>query len=478
MPNFIVSTATTTVRTIASTEAGIITAAGSIVGFFPVAVTMSGGRLIMAGTVFADDAAIDVNAGSGGFASVSIASTGIAASSADGMTLDGLGRIALSNAGLISAQNYGVTTTVRTALIDNSGDIVGQLGVGVRAIGTETFSLSNSGRITGNSVSFSGISLDNNINCDVTNGGLISGGLGMIIESTNAVLVNSGTITGASGAGIEAETTGSFKLTNTGSISGGGGGVVLTALGVCNIVNTGVISGGGAGSLSLGDGDCFVRNSGTLTNDIDLGGGVDTFFGQGGIQFFITAGAGADYVAGGAMDEYFDMGSGNDAAFGGSGDDSIEGYAGLDTLHGGQGDDSLNGVEDDDQLFGGAGDDTLIGDLGVDILRGGGGHDSLSGGAGKDSLHGNAGDDTMTGGAAVDVFIFGRGNGADEITDFANDIDKLDLRVLGYANLAALAADGDDTSLGLLFDFTSHGGGSLLVSGLTLATLTAVDVLI
>ncbi len=478
MPNFVVSTATSTVRTIASTEAGIITASGSIVGFFPVAVTMSGGRLIMAGTVFADVAAIDVNAGSGGFASVSIASTGIAASSADGLTLDGLGRVALANAGLISAQNYGVNTTVRFASIENSGDIVGQLGSGIRTTSTEILSLSNTGRITGNTISFSGIEINSNINCDVFNAGSISGNAGMNIESSSVILFNTGTISGASSVGILAEATAQFKLTNAGIINGAAGGVVLTDLGTCTIDNTGVISGGGVGSLSLGDGDSVVRNSGTLANNIDLGGGVDTFFGQGGIQFLITAGAGADYVAGGAMDEYFDMGSGNDAAFGGSGDDSIEGYEGLDTLHGGQGDDSLNGVEDDDQLFGGVGDDTLIGDLGVDTLRGGGGNDSMLGGAGKDSLHGNAGDDTMTGGAAVDVFIFGRGNGADEITDFANDIDKLDLRVLGYASLAALAADGDDTSLGLLFDFTSHGGGSLLVSGLTLATLSAVDVLI
>ncbi len=54
--------------------------------------------------------------------------------------------------------------------------------------------------------------------------------------------------------------------------------------------------------------------------------------------------------------------------------------------------------------------------------------------------------------------------------------EKLDLTAFGYASLAVLAADATNSGLGLVFDFSHGGGGSLTDAGLTLAMLSAVDV--
>lgn len=124
----------------------------------------------------------------------------------------------------------------------------------------------------------------------------------------------------------------------------------------------------------------------------------------------VYAGAGNDFVAG-----LF----GDDAIFGEAGDDVIRGDDGSDILVGGDGNDRLAGesagklagdglqpVPGDDYLDGGAGNDELLGEEGTDILIGGAGNDTLVGGPGKD------------------IYIFNKGDGADDIVDIpagAND---------------------------------------------------------
>jgi Ca2+-binding RTX toxin-like protein len=73
---------------------------------------------------------------------------------------------------------------------------------------------------------------------------------------------------------------------------------------------------------------------------------------------------------------------------------------------------------------GGAQHDLFVGDGNANTFNGGAGNDVLYGGAGNDTLAGEAGDDTLSGGAGNDVlsggvgnntYVFGRGDGQDDI---------------------------------------------------------------
>lgn len=121
------------------------------------------------------------------------------------------------------------------------------------------------------------------------------------------------------------------------------------------------------------------------------------------------AGDGDDWLAGNAL--------GNEL-WGGRGQDELSGDAGGDDLNGGQGDDLLQGGAGKDTLAGGAGNDQLRGGDGADLIRGGDGNDSISGGIGRD---------TLTGGAGADLFIFGPGFGKDQISDWQDNLDSLQL---------------------------------------------------
>lgn len=477
MTSFALSNANTAAWLLAPGEYGIVTATGSLTGAHNFAVKMTGGQMIVAGFVYGNSAAVDLTVAANGNGSINVSSTGVATSQQDGISLASLdlfsGLCVLTNSGLVSGGRSGVDVSSSVAQIENSGDIFGNTSDGISVLQTQRFYLSNTGNIWGGSIGMSVVQGDI---VNVVNGGSISGYSGMVIDNGTTIIQNSGTIAGSSDLGISSKTTGTFSLTNSGMIGGATYGLVHAGGNVV-IDNTGTIT-GVAGAMSLGNGDSFVRNSGIISGFINLEGGVDNFLGASGIQFLISAGDGNDYVGGGVSDEYIDAGAGDDYARGGAGDDSLEGYAGLDTLYGGAGDDDLNGIEDNDLLFGGAGDDVVKGDIGNDTLNGGAGEDSLSGGAGNDRLAGGSGDDTLNGAGGADVFIFAQGNGADLVPLFTDNIDKLDLRAFGYASLATLAADAHDTGLGLLFDFSSHNGGTLIVTGLTLATLSAADVLI
>ncbi|WP_265282043.1 beta strand repeat-containing protein [Verminephrobacter aporrectodeae] len=98
------------------------------------------------------------------------------------------------------------------------------------------------------------------------------------------------------------------------------------------------------------------------------------------------------------------------------------GTDGADTLTGTPGNDTLSGGAGNDDLRGLAGDDTLNGDEGNDYLEGGAGADTLDGGAGNDTLNGGNGNDT---------YVFGRGSGADSITDYDSTAGNTDCLSIG-----------------------------------------------
>ena len=166
---------------------------------------------------------------------------------------------------------------------------------------------------------------------------------------------------------------------------------------------------------------------------------------------------------------------------GGEGDDRLHGQGGADVLHGGNGRDMLTGDAGDDRLIGGGGGDWLSGGVGRDTLEGGAQMDVLLGGADNDRLTGGGGVDRLSGEAGADTFVFGRGHGADTITDFRlAEGDRLSLAsgLVGGLSAAALVSRfGTDLGSSVQLDFGN--GDRILLSGVaSLSGLAAaIDVI-
>ena len=128
--------------------------------------------------------------------------------------------------------------------------------------------------------------------------------------------------------------------------------------------------------------------------------------------------------------------------FGNKFNNTFDGDRGRDTLKGVAGDDRLRGLDGNDNLIGSSGDDILAGGDGSDRLDGGGGADGLDGGKGNDRLSGGSGRDLLIGGPGADRLVGGEdvdrfrfkavsdsrpGRSSDEIVDFKNWVDLIDL---------------------------------------------------
>lgn len=107
-----------------------------------------------------------------------------------------------------------------------------------------------------------------------------------------------------------------------------------------------------------------------------------------------------------------------------------------------------------------AGDDLLYGDAGNDYLSGGAGNDRLEGGADADVLDGGGGNDTYIGGLGSDsltdastlsneVYVWGRGEGADMLTD-AGGTDRLDVLAGVAENQVWLRKVGNNLELSVI----------------------------
>ena len=234
--------------------------------------------------------------------------------------------------------------------------------------------------------------------------------------------------------------------------------------------------------VNAGDGADWVKSKVEGANRIDLGGGADTYIGNGFAKNNrhdeVYGGAGDDtmtvftrqseYWGGGGKDYISSAGYWN-LLVGGDGNDTVsymaqdddkylkgwgvdldlgrefaktgegrredilkfenaEGTSYGDGLVGSKGDNKLWGMGGNDDIWGMKGDDKLYGGDGKDFLYGGNGRDELTGGKGPDHLWGGNGNDTFIFAAANEM---GKGNKADVIEDFENG-DKIDLS--GVAN--------------------------------------------
>jgi Ca2+-binding RTX toxin-like protein len=262
----------------------------------------------------------------------------------------------------------------------------------------------------------------------------------------------------------------------------------------------------------MGSATANVLSGGSGLDSLSGGAGLDSLYGgDGNDQLFggddadvLSAGDGNDYSSAGAGNDGVFGGLGIDTIYGGDGDDTMDGGAGADVFFGGIGtdrvsyasataavlanlfdesnnsgdaaNDAFNGIQNlmgsdfNDSLRGDTGHNMLFGGSGGDDLAGGAGQDSLYGGDGNDKLYGQSGDDTLSGGNGADTFQFAMGSEQERISDFADNIDRIELfGINGITNHvqamnAATQVNGD-----VKFDF---GGGNVLwVIGITLAAL-------
>ena len=138
-------------------------------------------------------------------------------------------------------------------------------------------------------------------------------------------------------------------------------------------------------------------------DDVDLGGGVDTFdYSERSSTVLYSADGAANDGAPGEGDNLVDA----EAFFSGSGDDVLKGGG------------ARGGTFPVDHLFGAAGDDVVIGGSGNDLLGGGTGSDRILGGGGNDRIFDvpgsrsgvDGGDDKAGGGAGDDEIALGLGD--------------------------------------------------------------------
>ncbi len=142
----------------------------------------------------------------------------------------------------------------------------------------------------------------------------------------------------------------------------------------------------------------------------------------------------------------------------------VDGNGGRDFISGGRG---------NDVLLGGTGRDTIYGGRDNDLIRGDADNDWLSGSRGNDTIDGGAGYDLIRGGSGADVFEFNAGNGTDNMLDFRNGHDKIDVSGLGIESFAEIAHDIRGKWFSTIIDLGD--GDQMILSGTNARHIDAVD---
>lgn len=432
------------------------------------------------GAVYATAQAFFLNSGG---ADVSIGLNGIVASSQSYNTQTAVhlsdGQNTIANAGQITSLNsIGVLVDSGDNSVVNSGSIVAASAVFLGLFGSSNDTLYNSGTLI--AVNSEGVGNDpaetrlshgvhtegsNTIITNAASGEILAGGVskaGVHIGSggNGSIVVNYGLIGSVQGFGVDffdMQNGESAVLVNHGTVSG----ALLSFRGNESsetVLNTGQMD----GDVFLNAGDDRFENSGSVLGYVFLDFGADVYRGTGDstVAGDVFGGAGEDRLFGGENGDDLFGGADNDLLRGRAGDDDLEGGAGEDNIRGNLGDDFLHGNQDNDVLHGGRGDDTI---------KGGSGNDTITGGKGEDILSGQSG---------ADVFVFNRRTGDDEITDFANNTDKLDLTAFAVSsrqdltNADAIVGNG----AGSIIDLTQIGGdGVIYVEDMSVAQWSASD---
>lgn len=262
----------------------------------------------------------------------------------------------------------------------------------------------------------------------------------VVVDTTNSVIVGSGTDRDQSDAATTSTSTHTPNLFGNGTpitgtqygdeiiakdsddaIDGLGGDDFLVAGGGNDVVN------GGAGYDTIygEDGDDILRGDDTPTSTTSVNG--DEIFG----------GDGNDVIHGSAQQNYLYNFTTN---FGAPGD----------VLVGDDGDDILFGYDGNDQLVGGKGNNQLYGGNGGDVFWGGSGTTLMDGGAGSDIFNGGLGDDTILVGKGIENWVYG----GDQI-----DLSAPELNIIGYDTVIFEGNYADyKITGGVLLFFGGYGG--------------------
>lgn len=193
-------------------------------------------------------------------------------------------------------------------------------------------------------------------------------------------------------------------------------------------------------------------------------------------------GSGADAIVGSDVANKLFGGAGIDTVFGNAGNDTIEGGADADHIDGGAGFDYVSYVgsaagvrvrlwRGDGELGDAAGDtynsiEGVVGSAFADAIAGSTAANTIFGGQGNDTLFGNAGDDT---------FVFARGYDSDQIGDWSNGDNKIQLLGFGAAfnTLGEVIAAATQVGPHTVIDF--GGGDTLTILNTSVGSLTASD---
>jgi Ca2+-binding RTX toxin-like protein len=201
--------------------------------------------------------------------------------------------------------------------------------------------------------------------------------------------------------------------------------------------------------------------------------------------------------------------AGQNTLTGNSGNNTLIGGGSADRLVGGNGNDVLNGGAGSDTMAGGAGDDRYTIDLGLDriselagegidevrsdvatvdlalfanvenasltgsanlALGGSAGGNRLTGNAGANIINGRGGNDQLIGAGGADRFMFETTGDADEIGDFEDDIDVLDLTDFGFSTVGAALALMTETGPDVVFAFAA--GTQVIIRNTTIANMS------
>jgi Ca2+-binding RTX toxin-like protein len=368
------------------------------------AATVTGGTTTMDGFVYGDLAGIAMVAGGTNeklniYGEVQSAATGIDLAA-------GGAHLYVSDGASVTGGNVGVNITGGTVFVENHGNIA-----------SDNFSAGY------------GIQVGNVVVSQILNYGYIGG---IQAQSQNGLVVNFGIIEGigftpdaASSVNV-VRNYGSIndyialhhgdQLLNFGQVQGN---VTLTG----NFVkNTGNINGDVSDGTANSD---IIFNRGTITGDLALSNGLNSYDGHNGHVLGTIAG-----------------GSAADTIIAGSDDDTISGGNGQDVLKGGAGDDTINGGGSADSITGGKGDDALTGNGGADTFN----------------FAGNFGDDVIT------DFVAGSAAGHDVVHFATND----------FADFADVQSHMTQVGADVLI---AHGEDTILIQNVTTASLVSADFL-
>ncbi|OED49119.1 hypothetical protein AB838_08180 [Rhodobacteraceae bacterium (ex Bugula neritina AB1)] len=118
------------------------------------------------------------------------------------------------------------------------------------------------------------------------------------------------------------------------------------------------------------------------------------------------------------------------------------------------------------------GSDVISGTHFAEALAGGLGDDSISGLAGSDTLEGGAGNDTLDGGDGADTFVFSSQFANDQVTDFDDGVDRLNLDIEGvsFGDVVISDVSGDA-------HITVADHGTVVLQGFNAALLSEDDFL-